>query len=258
MGLYEFEENTEAVETESAFSGDEIAEIIEESSESSDEEMYVEDGPAFDDDSKDLKKKKRRKKKAIAVVKEVVSFVVIILAAFVVAILINIYVIRTSNISGTSMYPTLQHGQRVLISRLPYVFSEPEHGDIIVFDASKEKRTFIRDVSEALRDNAVTKLFVKEQTPVDEEEFYIKRIVGVAGDVITVKDYVMYINGKPIENKGYSINDDGTAYYTYEGMSWTVEDGYVFVMGDNRINSKDSRMIGCVPIDCIMGKVVKQ
>jgi len=75
MGLYEFEENTEAVETESAFSGDEIAEIIEESSESSDEEMYVEDGPAFDDDSKDLKKKKRRKKKAIAVVKEVVSFV---------------------------------------------------------------------------------------------------------------------------------------------------------------------------------------
>ena len=69
---------------------------------------------------------------------------------------------------------------------------------------------------------------------------------------------MMYINGVPIEDKGYSINDDGTAYYPYEGMSWKVEEGYVFVMGDNRINSKDSRIMGTIPIDCIMGKVVKE
>ena len=90
------------------------------------------------------------------------------------------------------------------------------------------------------------------------EKFFIKRVVGIAGDVISVKDLVMYINGKPLTAKDYSIYADINAYRSCEDKTWTVKEGYVFVLGDNRNNSKDSRIIGLVPIDCIMGKVVKE
>lgn len=212
----------------------------------------------FKESLKEKRKKRRRKKKVKSFVSEVRSFIIIILAAFVVALLINVYLIRSSDVIGTSMYPTLQNGQTVLISRAPYFFSEPERGDIIVFDAKKQERTFWVDMKFSLRNNVITQMFADDQPVLEEGEFYIKRVIGVAGDVITVKDYVMYINGVPLENKGYTINDDGTAYYSYEGMSWTVTEGHIFVMGDNRINSKDSRMMGLIPTNSIMGKVVKQ
>lgn len=212
----------------------------------------------FKESLKEKRKKRRRKKKVKSFVSEVRSFIIIIVIAFIAALLINVYLIRSSDVVGTSMYPTLQSGQTVLISRAPYFFSEPERGDIIVFDAKKQERTFWVDMKFSLRNNVITQMFTDEQPMLEEGEFYIKRVIGVAGDVITVKDYKMYINGVPLEDKGYKINDDGTAYYAYEGMSWTVTEGNLFVMGDNRINSKDSRMMGLIPTNSIMGKVVKQ
>ncbi|MBE7065198.1 MAG: signal peptidase I [Ruminococcaceae bacterium] len=266
MSLYGFDDESEKTEENNVTEAEvnEVTGVNELTPETEETAVSVDcvDYSSGDVPTEDIeqKEKRRRKfeKKALKITKDVISFMLIVVLAFVAAIFINIYIIRTSNISGTSMYPTMQHGQTVLISRVPYMVSEPEKGDVIVFDSSKKARTFLRDIGEALRDNTLTRIFMDKKSPVEEETFYIKRIVGVAGDEITVKDYTMYLNGVPIEDKGYSINDDGTAYYPYEGMSWKVEEGYVFVMGDNRINSKDSRIMGTIPIDCIMGKVVKE
>ncbi|MBQ8164928.1 MAG: signal peptidase I [Clostridia bacterium] len=262
MGLYDYDENSDIFEgNETAALTEEKPDDAEEISEVTETAEEIEEVSVIDDTSLAQdpgKKKKRKKKKAKAILKEVLSFVVIIFLAFIIAVLINIYVIRTSHVIGPSMNPTLESGQNVLISRLPYLFDEPRSGDIVVFDSSKSERTFILDVKEALRDNAITRLFVETPVYNTEEQFYIKRVIGVAGDVITVKDGVMYLNNEPLKNDGYSINDDGTAYFAYEGQTWTVEEGYVFVMGDNRINSKDSRKIGCIPVNCIMGKVIKE
>ena len=87
--------------------------------------------------------------------------------------------------------------------------------------------------------------------------YYIKRIVAVEGDTVSIKDNQVYLNGEVLDEP--YLSDDITAdYRLHNGMTWTVGKGQVFVMGDNRayLMSKDSRDIGCVPMGCILGKVV--
>ncbi|MBE7057116.1 MAG: signal peptidase I [Ruminococcaceae bacterium] len=231
--------------------------------------------------------------------KNILSWVATILAAFVVALLINTYVFRTSMIYGSSMYPTLENGQVVTLSKLPYFFSEPEFGDVIVLDSEsvyytcnacgthtglleagptchqwdKAKGTVCNDVFDekdkykdpgffgnlalSLKYNVISqKLFGVDN---QQERFWIKRVIGVAGDTIEFKENTFYLNGEEIEesyvNTEISPQYDNVYHNAYVNASLTVPDGYVFVMGDNRGASKDSRLMGVVPISAIIGKV---
>ncbi len=145
-----------------------------------------------------------------AVVKELLSWVLTIGAAILLALFLNKVVFINATIPSGSMENTIQEGDRLLGLRLAYWNSEPERGDIIIF-----------------------------KYPDNEEENYIKRIIGLPGETVEIKDAKIYINGSktPLEEnylKDEWIEETGPYYYE------VPKDSYL-VLGDNRNNSKDAR-----------------
>lgn len=193
-----------------------------------------------------------KKDRWIFVLKEFLSYVLIIILAFVIAVFINIFVFRLSNVVGESMMNTYTDGQQVWATRLPYLFGEPKFNDVVIFDSSLEMRTLSSDVYDSIYANAIVQKLTGKTTNV----FYIKRVIGVAGDVIEFKDGKVYRNGEELDESAYVNQDEVPNYSAWDGKSFTVKEGYVFVMGDNRNHSSDSRYFGAIPLDCILGKVM--
>lgn len=241
----EFLENNEISEE----TGEEVVEDTEPSNELSEDINYLEDETIGEEPEKE--KVTLSKDTIWSSVKNVLSWVWTIVLAFVIAIIINSYIIRASEVYGSSMYPTLKQGDVVFISRLPYIFGEPKHNDIVVFDSTKEHRNFFVELKESLRYNMISQKIFKVE---NEEKYWIKRVIGVPGDVIYAKDGVLYRNGEPIEES--YVNPDSPPRYNNFAEPVTVAEGYIFVMGDNRNASHDSRMIGQIPINDVLGKVV--
>ncbi len=186
--------------------------------------------------------------------RETLSWLLILVAAFVIAILINMYVIRFTNVTGNSMNPTYQSGEKLKMSKMPYVFGDPEYGDIVVFDSTKKVMSFGENFVETCRFNMITQQFMSaEKLAVLQDKYYIKRVIAVEGDKLEFKEGKVYRNGELLQ-EDYILTQE---VWTYpEGKVVTVEKGHVFVMGDNRNNSTDSRTIGSIPVDCILGKVM--
>ncbi len=180
--------------------------------------------------------------------REILSWVGTILLALVLAVFLNTYVFRISEVNGPSMQPTLYAEDVVYLSRMPYLFGSPEYGDIIVFDSSLAHRNFFTDFKESLQYNMITqKLFGMEQT----RKYWIKRVIGLPGDVIEARDGKLYRNGDLLQEDYVKDSE-----YVYRDFSVTVSEDYIFAMGDNRGESTDSRVIGPVPMNDILGKVI--
>jgi signal peptidase I len=155
------------------------------------------------------------------------------------ALVLSELALPRSSIDGPSMQPTLFAGQHLLISRLHYLFSDPQRGDIAVFDPP-------------------------ERDPLPEKaEMLIKRVIGVPGDTVELRptqvtidgqqrsDSELYINGELVEEP-YFINRpcnncNGT---------WVLGPDEYFMMGDNRNQSNDSRAFDQIPRDRIVGKAI--
>lgn len=160
------------------------------------------------------------------------------------ALIITIFVIQPTKVLGISMEPTLQDGQFIFVSKLSHTFnSEPDYDDIVILDSRVNyPRTFKDDI---LDHPILLKLFGEDKKQV----FFIKRVIGKAGDEIKFIDHKVYRNGDELDEP-----------YLHEMMEYTsdkvfvVPEGHVFVLGDNRNHSTDSRDIGMVPIDHILGK----
>jgi len=156
--------------------------------------------------------------------------------AVILFLVINIISARV-RVEGYSMLPTLDNGEYVLISRLAYKFSDYQRGDIIVFrppmypDASFLQRVFGLPGFD------------------DKYEDYIKRIIGLPGETVTIANGTVYINNIPLIEAYISAPAD----YSNE---WTVPAGQLFVLGDNRNNSADSHAWGFLPEDNILGKAL--
>ena len=151
------------------------------------------------------------------------SFLVDILETLVLSVVlfvsINIISARI-RVDGDSMIPTLVSGEYVAVNRLSYQLGSPQRGDIIVF-----------------------------HFPRNPKEEYIKRVVGLPGDVVEVMNGSVYVNGQPLAENYLNVK------MNYTGK-WEVPADQLFVLGDNRNNSSDSHDWGTVPMDYVVGTAV--
>ncbi len=147
-----------------------------------------------------------------------------VLLALVIALLIGLFVIQPVYVKGTSMLPHLREGERLFVNRFIYNFSRIERGDIVVF-----------------------------YYPKNPQESFIKRVIGLPGDEVTMSGGKLYINGRLVP-EGYLSSDYTTI--VSPPRTWVVEPHHYFVMGDNRDASNDSRNWGLVPEMYIYGKAV--
>jgi signal peptidase I len=179
------------------------------------------------------------------IIRKIGSWIGSIAIAFVLVVFLGVFVFQSTKVLGHSMDPTLHDSQRVFVSKLSHTFStEPDYGDIVIIDSRVEKsRSFTSD----LMDSPLLSLFIKA----DDRHVWIKRVIGKAGDMLEFKDHKVIRNGQVLDEP-----------YTKEEMMYVsdkklvVPDKHIFVMGDNRNNSSDSRMIGFIPLDHVLGKKV--
>jgi len=123
-------------------------------------------------------------------------------------------------VDGSSMVPTLSNGQFVMVNRLVYKFGDPAHGDVVVF-----------------------------HYPRDPEQEYIKRIIGLPGDTVTINNGHVYVNGQQLDEPYIAATTRTTG-------EWQVPGDHIFVLGDNRNNSQDSRSFGFVSMENVIGKAI--
>ncbi len=150
---------------------------------------------------------------------EIKDWVVSILIAVVLAFFIRTFIVELYMVEGPSMRPTLISSERLVVNKFIYHFTAPEKGDVLVF-----------------------------RYPSDPSRDFIKRVIATAGDTIEVKDSHVYVNGQ-LKQENYILEKTRGSY----PLS-TVPEGTIFVMGDNRNNSEDSRFrdVGFVPLDLIL------
>lgn len=168
-----------------------------------------------------------------------VEYGAILAVALVVAFLSQAFVVKPYRIPSPSMVPTLDPGDRVLVARFFYHFRAPAHGDIAVF-----------------------------KYPLDTHVVFIKRVIGLPGDTLSLKDGHVYVNGvRQSEAHVAKVNGQPSPTNPAPPIAgstlsepwslirpYTVPSGAYFMMGDNRLDSDDSRVWGPVPVRDLIGK----
>lgn len=166
-----------------------------------------------------MKKEQNQEPNEKSIKEEVMSWIKLLVVTLVIGLGIS-SVIKPTVVSGDSMLPTLQNDNYLLLNRLAYKVGEPKHQDIVVFHSHTNS-------------------------------IFIKRVIGIAGDEVKVKDGRVWVNGE--ELKEDYINGE----FHIGNVEVTVPKDQLFVMGDNRDNSYDSRFeeIGFIHEDEVIGKV---
>ncbi|WP_094606946.1 Signal peptidase I S [Sporomusa silvacetica DSM 10669] len=182
------------------------------------------------------------------ILKEIADWTYSLAIALAMAIVINAFVFQPTRVVGSSMEPNLHNNDYVFVSKLSHTFvGTPDYGDIVIIDSRVFRE---RGVKDDLADPVSTYLSVVKLAEVDTH-IWIKRIVGKPGDTIEIKDGQVYRNG--------SVLDEPYIKETMRAAApkkVTVPSNQVYVLGDNRNNSSDSRYIGPVPVSHVLGKVV--
>lgn len=168
------------------------------------------------EDQDEIKRKAERKKK---IIKETRDWIILIACTLAVVFLVRTYVFEPIVVDGPSMNDTLYTGDRVFVTKFDYLMGEPERGSVVICHYPNSR------------------------------ENYIKRLVGLPGDTIEISGGVTYINGE-------ALDESFIAHPTTRDFGpLTLGDDEYFVMGDNRANSNDSRIVGPLSRSQIVGKV---
>ena len=154
-----------------------------------------------------------------AVKREVREWVVAFAFALIAFFLIRTFLFTVISVEGKSMDTTLHDGERLIVTVLDMRLSGPQHGDVVICHYP------------------------------DRKENFVKRVIGLPGDVVTMENGMTYVNAEPIDEP-YVADPDLGSYGPYE-----VPEGEYFVMGDNRNASNDSRRVGYIDRDMFVGKV---
>ena len=169
----------------------------------------------------------------------------VLLFALLLAIFVKTFLVQAFFIPSPSMIPTLEIDDRVLVSKIAYRFGGPEPGDLVVFDSPLVDKVVDETLWERVVRNVVEALGMR---PAGAEDV-IKRVLAVGGDRLEIRNNRVLVNGMLMEEPylapDYQMWDMGPMY---------VQQDHLWVMGDNRDNSHDSRRFGPVPSDTIVGR----
>ena len=147
----------------------------------------------------------------------------VIILALLISFGIKTFVITSTIVDGRSMNPTVNYGDRLMVNKLFFMKKNITRGDIIDFYVPSAKK------------------------------YYLKRVIGVEGDTVEIIKDRVYLNGEMLEENYVSTN---VTTPHNENTKWVVPQGHVFVLGDNRSNSRDGRDLGTIPRSDIVGKIV--
>ena len=198
--------------------------------------------------------KNEKKQKSIG--REIFEWAYSIIIAVIIAFLIKSFLFDIVKVDGQSMFPTLNHNDRLIITKLGY---EPKQGDIIILDSNYSKReAYFASVAQSEGADKLSALDrFKEGFSLPDElkkVYYVKRIIATEGQTVDIYDGKVFVGGKELDEPYF----DGETFATDSLVKYpfTVSEGCVFVMGDNRGNSTDSRSsrLGEVNEEAILGK----
>ncbi|MBE5822151.1 MAG: signal peptidase I [Clostridiales bacterium] len=199
-----------------------------------------------------VEENKKKEKEPFNLKKEILEWIYAIAVAMIVALLIRYFLFTPTMVKQTSMYPTLKENERLFLSRIIRVTNGmPERGDIITFEAPYAIGESNANPKAIYNDETAVEGFIKDFFEIGKI-CYIKRVIGLPGDKIEIKDGKVYVNGEEYIEPYIT---EGVETYATNFHDLTVPEGTIFVMGDNRTGSKDSREFGCIPMDKIEGKV---
>jgi signal peptidase I len=187
-----------------------------------------------------------RQERRSGTTRSLIELVVIVAAALAFALLIQALLVKPYRIPSESMEPTLDVGERVLVSRVNYHLSDPDRGDIVVFHPPAGADGNRCGVSHA-PDQACSR-----PTPDRSSVNFIKRVVAVPGDTFSIQDGHAVVNGK-VQKESFTKPCQGAGQCTY-ARPIKIPADHFFMMGDNRGASDDSRFWGPVPKKWIIGQ----
>lgn len=198
--------------------------------------------------------KKESLKKSIF--KEIFEWIYSIVIAVVLAFLIKGFLFDVVKVDGLSMYPTLNHGERLIVTKLGY---EPKQGDIVILDSTYDRRqVYFNSLAEEKGKEELSdfeEFFKGFSLPDDVKKiYYVKRVIATEGQTVDLREGKVFVDGEELKEpyyKGETYPIDSTVEYPV-----VVEEDHVFVMGDNRGHSLDSRasQLGQVDEDAVLGK----
>lgn len=192
--------------------------------------------------------------------KDIMEWIVCIVIALIIAILFRYFIGTPTIVKQPSMFPTLKENQRLWLNRWDRTTKKmPNKGDIITFEAPSKSVLTEEELQKSVvaryenEPNGILKKFTYNVLEIGKIS-YIKRVIGLPGDHVVIKDGKVFINDNELEEKYLQsgvVTDDGKG----NCVDLIVPDNTVFAMGDNRSQSTDCRCFGCIPLEKIESKV---
>ncbi|WP_195428582.1 signal peptidase I [Clostridium sp. D46t1_190503_E9] len=180
------------------------------------------------------------------IIKEIRGSILTILGTIIIVVLVNTEVLASAKVQQESMENTLYNDEKLIVDKISYNFTTPERGDIIIFFDNEEKGNVFEESYKYLKEMASIRYDTDTRTRL------VKRVIGIPGDEVDIKDGHVYINGNILDETYVK----GNTYIRDINFPIKVEDDTLFVLGDNREKSKDSRNFGLININQVEGKVV--
>ncbi|KOA20407.1 signal peptidase I T [Clostridium homopropionicum DSM 5847] len=183
-------------------------------------------------------------------IKEINSWIFSILGGFLIAVLINSKVFAKVQVQQSSMENTLFTNQQLIVDKLSYNFKKPKRGDIIIFLEDGKKGTILDDALSTI--DSIVSIFSNNKDYSEESKRLVKRVIGAPGDEVDIKDGYVYVNDEKLQ-EAYAKGETFTREFK---LPVKVGENELFVLGDNRMVSMDSRKFGLINFKQVEGKAI--